>query len=90
MNKVVIKYCTKCRWLPRSTWMAQELLTTFSEEINELSLQPSDSGVFRVIVNDVTVWDRKEMDGFPEIKILKQKVRDVIAPDKTIGHSDRK
>ena len=70
--------------------MAQELLTTFSEEINELSLQPSDSGVFRVIVNDVTVWDRKEMDGFPEIKILKQKVRDVIAPDKTIGHSDRK
>ena len=70
--------------------MAQELLTTFSEEFNELSLQPSDSGVFRVIVNDVTVWDRKEMDGFPEIKILKQKVRDVIAPDKTIGHSDRK
>lgn len=70
--------------------MAQELLTTFSAEINELSLQPSDSGVFRVIVNDVTVWDRKEMDGFPEIKILKQKVRDVIAPDKTIGHSDRK
>ena len=70
--------------------MAQELLTTFSAEINELSLQPSDSGVFRVIVNDVTVWERKEMDGFPEIKILKQKVRDVIAPDKTIGHSDRK
>ena len=70
--------------------MAQELLTTFSEEFNELSLQPSDSGVFRVIVNDVTVWDRKEMDGFPEIKILKQKVRDVIAPDKTLGHSDRK
>ena len=70
--------------------MAQELLTTFSEEINELSLQPSGSGVFRVIVNDVTVWDRKEMDGFPEIKILKQKVRDVIAPAKTIGHSDRK
>ena len=70
--------------------MAQELLTTFSAEINELSLQPSDSGVFRVIVNDVTVWDRKEMDGFPEIKILKQKVRDVIAPAKSIGHSDRK
>ena len=70
--------------------MAQELLTTFSAEINELSLQPSDSGVFRVIVNDVIVWDRKEMDGFPEIKILKQKVRDVIAPDKTLGHSDRK
>ena len=70
--------------------MAQELLTTFSEEINELSLQPSDSGVFRIIVNDVIVWDRKEMDGFPEIKILKQKVRDVITPDKTIGHSDRK
>ena len=70
--------------------MAQELLTTFSEEINELSLQPSDSGVFRIIVNDVIVWDRKEMAGFPEIKILKQKVRDVITPDKTIGHSDRK
>ena len=89
-NKVIIKYCPKCRWLLRSTWMAQELLTTFEDEISELSLQPDDIGVFEVIANDHEVWNRKETKRFPEITELKQLVRDVIAPRKDLGHADRK
>ena len=36
MNKIEIKYCAQCRWLMRSTWMAQEILTTFDQEVDEL------------------------------------------------------
>jgi selenoprotein W-related protein len=89
-NKVVIKYCTQCRWLLRSSWMAQELLTTFQEEIAELTLQPGTGGVFEVYANEIRIWSRKERGGFPEIKELKQLVRDVISPEKSLGHSDKK
>ena len=89
-NKIVIKYCTQCRWLLRSSWMAQELLTTFQTEISELTLQPGIGGVFKIYVNEILIWSRKEKGGFPEIKQLKQLVRDEIAPEKSLGHSDKK
>lgn len=89
-NKVAIHYCTGCRWLLRSAWMAQELLTTFDGELSELSLHPGSGGIFEVWVNDQRVWSRKENGGFPEITQLKQRVRDQIDPDKSLGHSDRK
>ena len=90
MNRVEIRYCTKCRWLLRAAWMAQELLTTFEAEIAELALQPGDGGVFEVRANGSLVWSRAEQGRFPDIPELKQRVRDVIAPDKSLGHSDRK
>ena len=88
-NRVEIHYCTQCRWLLRATWMAQELLTTFDQEIAELSLRPGAGGVFEVIVNGKLVWSRKEAERFPEITELKQLVRDEIAPGKDLGHADR-
>lgn len=88
--RVEIEYCTKCRWLLRAAWMAQELLTTFDQEIGELVLKPGSGGVFEVRANGVTVWSRSAEGRFPEITELKQKVRDVIAPDRSLGHSDRK
>ena len=33
--RVVIEYCPKCRWLLRAAWIAQELLTTFENELAE-------------------------------------------------------
>ena len=70
--------------------MAQELLTTFDGDIGEMVLKPGDGGVFQVTANGVLVWDRKANGRFPEITELKQLVRDQIAPDKSLGHSDRK
>lgn len=70
--------------------MAQELLTTFEGDISELSLHPGSGGIFEVWVNDQRVWSRKEDGGFPEITQLKQRVRDQIDPEKSLGHSDRK
>ncbi|KAG0794008.1 hypothetical protein G6F57_003255 [Rhizopus arrhizus] len=73
-----------------AAWMGQELLITFENEIGELALIPSDVGVFKVTADAVVVWDRKEKKSFPELKELKQLVRDVIAPEKALGHSDKK
>lgn len=89
-NQIEIHYCTQCRWLMRSSWMAQELLTTFDGEIETLTLRPGTGGVFEVVANGQTAWSRKGEGRFPEITELKQRVRDIIAPDRDLGHSDRK
>jgi selenoprotein W-related protein len=92
--RVEILYCRQCRWLLRASWMAQELLTTFSEEIGELALQPGTGGIFEVRVAlpgeeaSALVWSRKDEGRFPEMKELKQRLRDQIAPDMALGHSD--
>ena len=65
--RIVITYCTQCRWLLRATWLAQELLTTFTTEVGELALQPGTGGVFRVAVDDEVLWDRKVEGGFPDL-----------------------
>ena len=88
--RITIEYCTQCGWLLRAAWIAQELLTTFVEEIGELSLRPGTGGIFRIYAEDEIIFDRKESGGFPEIKHLKQIVRDNIAPEKSLGHSDTK
>ncbi|ATG92117.1 SelT/SelW/SelH family protein [Methylomonas koyamae] len=89
-HRVEIRYCTQCRWLLRAAWMAQELLTTFDSELSELALQPGTGGIFEVSADGVPVWSRKERGRFPEITELKQLVRDVIAPERDLGHIDRK
>ncbi len=87
--RVEITYCTQCRWLLRAGWMAQELLTTFGTELGEVALVPGTGGIFDVRVNDELIWSRKTEGRFPESKELKQRVRDRVAPEKALGHSDR-
>ncbi len=88
--RVQIRYCTQCRWMLRSAWMAQELLTSFEAELTEVALAPGTGGVFEVRVNGDLIWSRAEQGRFPDIKELKQLVRDRVAPDKDLGHTDRK
>ena len=87
--RVEITYCTQCRWLLRAAWMAQELLTTFEGTIGEVALVPGVGGVFDVRVDGELIFSRQQQRRFPESKELKQLVRDRIAPDKALGHSDR-
>ncbi len=88
--RVEIVYCTGCRWLLRAAWMAQELLTTFENELGEVALIPGSGGIFEVRVDDTLIWSRKDEGRFPEIKELKQRVRDLVAPDRDLGHFDRR
>jgi selenoprotein W-related protein len=69
--------------------MAQELLTTFPEELGEVALVPGTGGVFDIRLDDELIWSRAEAHAFPEIKQLKQLIRDRVAPNKDLGHSER-
>ena len=86
---ITITYCTQCRWLLRAGWTAQELLTTFPADLGEVALVPGTGGVFTVRLDDDVLWDRREEGGFPELSRLKQMVRDRVAPDRSLGHTDR-
>ncbi|PKP73027.1 MAG: hypothetical protein CVT84_15680 [Alphaproteobacteria bacterium HGW-Alphaproteobacteria-6] len=86
---VTITYCRQCNWLLRAAWMAQELLSSFAEDLGGVTLVPGTGGTFTITVDGKTLWDRREDGGFPEAKVLKQRLRDQIAPDRDLGHSDR-
>ncbi|OGT81364.1 MAG: selenoprotein [Gammaproteobacteria bacterium RIFCSPLOWO2_02_FULL_61_13] len=88
-GRVEIEYCTQCRWLMRAAWMAQELLTTFEEELSGVELVPGRGGIFEVRLDGVRIFSRKEQGRFPESKELKQLIRDRVAPERDLGHSDR-
>ncbi|KAJ5334000.1 hypothetical protein MYU51_012967 [Penicillium brevicompactum] len=99
--RITIKYCTQCRWMLRAAYFAQELLSTFSTDLGEVALVPMTGGVFTVTIRHHAVvdgqastqesilWDRKRDGGFPEVKALKSLVRNVIAPERDLGHTDR-
>lgn len=93
MSRIRITYCTQCQWLLRASWYAGELLQTFGTTLDEVALAPATGGVFRI---EVTVegerhgvWNRKSDGGFPEITELKRRVRDLVAPEMSLGHADR-
>jgi selenoprotein W-related protein len=86
---IEITYCRLCGWGLRAGWMAQELLSTFADELGSVTLTPDTTGgVFEVRVDGATVWSRKEAGRFPEITELKRLVRDRIAPGRPLGHVD--
>ena len=115
-NNVKITYCTGCRWMLRSAWMCQELLTTFESELNSVTLVPGydSAGTFvsylcylhqsyfdcftllilffefnkHIHIDDKKVWDRKVDNGFPDVKTLKKRVRDIVDPNRSLGHVD--
>lgn len=87
--EIVITYCTQCQWLLRAAWLAQELLSTFGEGLGKVSLVPATGGTFHISCDGAQIWERKLDGGFPEAKVLKQRVRDRIDPQRSLGHNDR-
>lgn len=88
--RIEIEYCTQCRWLLRAAWLAQELLVTFENDLGGVTLVPAQGGRFVIRLADGTViWSRQDDGGLPSLPDLKQRVRDLIAPAKPLGHSDR-
>lgn len=88
---IIIEYCPQCGWMLRAAYMAQELLTTFSDDIKSVTLMPSEiAGRYTIYLNEAIVFDRKDAGHFPETAALKQLVRDIVNPAKSLGHSDKK
>lgn len=86
---ITITYCTQCNWLLRAGWMSQELLFTFSTDLGSVTLVPGTGGVFEILCDGESIWERKRDGGFPDVKTLKQRVRDRIDPERDLGHIDR-
>ena len=87
--RIVITYCTQCQRLLRAGWMAQELLSTFGADLGEVALVPGTGGIFTVECNGELIWERKRDGGFPDAAELKRRVRDLVWPERELGHSDR-
>lgn len=85
---VSIRYCVDCRWLIRAQWHQGELLQTFPDVLGGVLLVPSTGAMFRIEIGDTVLWNRKTDGGFPEIAHLKRKVRDLVAPGTSLGHTD--
>lgn len=87
--RITITYCRQCNWMLRAAWLAQELLSTFSEELGAVELVPGTGGTFEITCDGARIWERKADGGFPEAKVLKQRLRDHSWPERDLGHSDR-
>ena len=69
--------------------MAQELLTTFVDDLSGVTLVPGRGGVFDIRLDGALLWSRSGEGRFPEITELKRLVRDKVAPERPLGHTDR-
>ena len=87
-NYIEIKFCPKCKWLSRATWISQELLNTFESDLSSVTLVPSESGVFDITCNGNLIFSRKQENGFVDVAIIKQRIRDLIDPVRNLGHVD--
>ncbi len=88
-HHIQITYCTQCRWMLRAAWIAQELLITFESDLSRVSLVPATGGIFSIYLDDQLIFSRQQAGHFPELKQIKQLIRDVIDPQRSLGHSDR-
>ena len=80
--RVEVEYCVQCQWLLRAAWLAQELLSTFGDDIGEAALVPGRGGIFEVRAQGRRLWSRAAEGRFPEAKELKQRLRDLIDPER--------
>ena len=100
---VAIRYCEGSGYLLRAAYYGQELLTTFCDgELDAISLQPiknenENDGAFSVqlltrdeanTVKTLVLWDKLVSENFPQVKELKRMIRDVVTPEKDLGHSE--
>ncbi len=86
--RLEIRYCTKCRFLLRAAWLAQELLTTFEQELGEVALVPASGGIFEIALDGETIATTRDTKRMPEASEVKRLLRDRIAPGRTIGHEE--
>jgi selenoprotein W-related protein len=69
---ISITYCTKCHFLPRAGWVAQELLHTFEDYVSGVTLIPGGGGQFDVHYGDELLFSNKVEGRFPETRELRE------------------
>ena len=84
--RIEITYCTQCKFLLRAAWFAEELLTTFENELGEVALRPGSGGIFEITIDGETVATNHDTKQMPDAGEVKRLLRDRIAPGRGIGH----
>lgn len=71
--------------------MTQEILHSFTDDIEGVFLYPEKElpGVFEISIDDSKIWDRKTDGGFPGASELKKRIRDILDPERDLGHHDK-
>jgi selenoprotein W-related protein len=85
-TRVEITYCTRCKFLLRAAWLAQELLTTFESDLDEVALRPGSGGIFEVRLNGEVIASNADGTPMPDPAQVKRLLRDRVAPGRQIGH----
>lgn len=71
---ISITYCTKCHFLPRAVWVAEELLHTFQDHVSGVTLVPGGGGQFEVRHGDDLIFDNRAAGRFPETRELREAI----------------
>lgn len=53
-----------------------------------VTLLPGTGGVFEIACGGEVLWERKRDGGFPDARTLKNRVRDLVFPERDLGHSE--
>ena len=74
--RVEITYCTRCKFLLRAAWLAQELLLTFEKELGEVALRPGSGGIFEVTADGEVIATNRAGEPMPDVAEVKRRLRD--------------
>lgn len=88
VGRIEIEYCTRCGFLPRATWTAQELLASFGGQLASVKLVPGSKGIFEVRLDGEVLASRRIDGVYPEPLALKRLVRDRLGLEQSIGHEN--
>ena len=69
--RIQITYCTKCKFMLRATWLAQELLTTFGDELGEVAIVPGSGGIFEVTLDGEVIATNRDHAPMPTVDVKK-------------------
>ena len=65
------------------------VLIVIADDLGGVTLVPGTGGIFEIRCAGSLLWERTRDGGFPEAKVLKQRLRDLIDPGRDLGHADR-
>ena len=74
----------------RASWLAQEFINTFHSDLSSVNLVPDINGKFEIKCSNKLIFSRKKEGKFIDLKLLKQRIRDIVNPTMSLGHSDVK